>query len=348
MPKPRFSIVIPVYNREKRIETAIKCVLQQDFSSWEMILVDDGSTDGTASICRKHAEQDCRIRYVCQPNRGVSAARNVGIGCAQGEYILFLDSDDRISQEALEILNSCLNENPNIDIVCYGTESIAEKWTKEFGKNGKRIEVEEIRRAYLPTHISIYPRDKCFLLNYIWNKCYRSGFLRKNELLFDEQRRTWEDGIFVVNCLDKAKSIQVIPNILHFGCDDPNVEHLSSKVYKEQLRIYIQDETEFKRRFEDEYDFLNEYYCHSNFRVLNRLFASYVAVFKTAAKEMIEEALQEQIVAFWCEHVRPENDFEMRILNAMKCRNAGNIYAMYSTSFIRRIMRKLSNVLIRR
>lgn len=97
MYNPKISIIIPVYNRQKTIGYCIESVLAQEYGNWELLLVDDGSTDRTAEICKQYGEQDQRIHYLRQANSGVSVARNNGIDHATGEWVTFVDSDDAIT-----------------------------------------------------------------------------------------------------------------------------------------------------------------------------------------------------------------------------------------------------------
>lgn len=105
------SIIIPVYNTEQYIEKCIESVLNQTYSDYELICIDDGSTDGTSAILDKYAEQYGCIRVIHQKNAGISAARNVGLDICRGEYIVFLDSDDFMHPRMLEILYHELKEN---------------------------------------------------------------------------------------------------------------------------------------------------------------------------------------------------------------------------------------------
>ena len=95
---PCISVIVPVYNTE-----CVNSILNQTFSNLELILIDDGSTDNCGAICDEYAKQDIRVRVFHQENRGVSSARNVGLDNALGEYITFVDSDDYIVNNALEI-----------------------------------------------------------------------------------------------------------------------------------------------------------------------------------------------------------------------------------------------------
>ena len=108
---PRVSIIMPAYNASVFLERAVGSVVSQTFSDWELIIIDDGSTDGTAKHADDLAASDGRIQVIHQKNSGVSSARNKGIGSASGEFIAFLDADDAYEPEFLEALLGVLNEN---------------------------------------------------------------------------------------------------------------------------------------------------------------------------------------------------------------------------------------------
>ena len=104
MSKPLLSIIVPVYNVEKYIERCIKSILNQSFTNFELILVDDGSPDNCGKICDEYKKKDSRIKVIHKKNGGLSDARNAGIERAKGEYIAFVDSDDFINKYMYEIL----------------------------------------------------------------------------------------------------------------------------------------------------------------------------------------------------------------------------------------------------
>lgn len=110
------SIIVPVYNVEKYLESCISSVLDQSYIDWELILIDDGSLDKSPEICDKYAQSDKRIKVVHKTNEGASVARNIGLDIASGEYITFLDSDDCLHKDYLRKMLDCLLEN-NADIV---------------------------------------------------------------------------------------------------------------------------------------------------------------------------------------------------------------------------------------
>ena len=111
----QFSIIIPVYNTEKYLRECLDSVLAQTIGDWEAICVDDGSTDGSAAILDEYAAKDARFRVIHQANAGVSAARNAALGAAKGEFFLFLDGDDLLRNDALEMFAFYFKGNPSLD-----------------------------------------------------------------------------------------------------------------------------------------------------------------------------------------------------------------------------------------
>lgn len=113
-----FSVILPVFNGEKFIDSAIACVLSQTVSDWELIVINDGSTDGTSDVLEKYRGSD-KIHIINQKNQGVSAARNVGIDCAKGSHIAFLDADDLWYENHLEVMQKLIRKYPTAGL--YGT-----------------------------------------------------------------------------------------------------------------------------------------------------------------------------------------------------------------------------------
>ncbi len=109
--KPIVSVITPVYNSVSSLTKAIESVIEQTFPDWELILVDDGSSDGSETVCDRFAVSDPRIRVIHQENQGLSVARNTGLSAAAGDYLQFLDSDDWLSADALEVLTRTVSES---------------------------------------------------------------------------------------------------------------------------------------------------------------------------------------------------------------------------------------------
>lgn len=120
----KYSVIIPVYNSEKYLDKCLDSILNQGYEDFEIIVVNDGSTDSSDSIIKNYLEKDSRIKYFCKENEGVSAARNFGMKMASGEYILFVDSDDELFECCLEHINAYIDNG--YDIVVYPFEIIDE------------------------------------------------------------------------------------------------------------------------------------------------------------------------------------------------------------------------------
>lgn len=115
----KLSIIIPVYRTQDTLERCLESILQQSFTDYEMILVDDGSDDGSPQLCDEYARKDARIRVIHKENGGLSDARNAGIRKARGEYITFVDSDDAIQNYTLQALMDEINKYPETDVLEY-------------------------------------------------------------------------------------------------------------------------------------------------------------------------------------------------------------------------------------
>lgn len=187
------SIIMPAYNAGNYIEASIKSVIEQSYSSWELIVVNDGSTDETAALLGKFT--DTRIKRIDQSNRGVSAARNAALDIAQGEFITLLDADDKLPPESLELRLRYLLENPAVDIV----DGILVFMDNEL--------VNEFKR-HVPSYTgSLFERllrldSKVFCLPMFM---FRSRLLKG--LRFDESMTHSEDLMFYIS-LSSEQSVQ--------------------------------------------------------------------------------------------------------------------------------------------
>ena len=116
--EPLISVIVPIYNAEQYIDRCIKSILKQTYSNLEVLLIDDGSSDGSSSICKQYELSDNRVHYYHQHNSGVSAARNKGLDIAKGEYIGFCDADDWIESDMYEVLYSMINSSQSDIAIC--------------------------------------------------------------------------------------------------------------------------------------------------------------------------------------------------------------------------------------
>lgn len=206
---PKISIILPVYNSEMFVTKAIQSVLSQTLKDFELIIIDDGSTDQSYSICSQMAQIDSRIRLYRQKNGGICEARNFGLSKAQGEYISFLDHDDIILPYLLE-------ENYNLaikykaDIIKFGREYI-------YIKDSQIISTSIIKRHFivLRNNLSIKRILKLRFNNtfdLVWDGLYKREVISKNEIKFDPIFKSGgEDIDFCSKFISKANTLIINP-----------------------------------------------------------------------------------------------------------------------------------------
>jgi glycosyltransferase involved in cell wall biosynthesis len=198
MDKVKISIIIPVYNAEEYLDRCLHSVLDQEYPSYEVILVDDGSTDSSGLICDRYSSTDPRFVTLHQPNKGVSAARNAGLDIARGEYVMFLDSDDALLPYALDTLIENLADE-DVVIGGYGTfiENLPRKETKP-----------EATKSYKGNAYNYFFQENilpnCELLDAPWAKLFKMKAV--GDTRFDESLSYAEDKLFVFEVLSKSSS----------------------------------------------------------------------------------------------------------------------------------------------
>lgn len=196
------SIIVPVYNTEQYLPRCIDSILNQSFTDFELLLIDDGSTDGSGRICDSYGERDNRIRVFHKENGGVSSARNVGLDNANGEWIYFVDSDDEVMEKGLQTLIDCISSE--VDIVLGGFVEVGEDG------NSSSIEKKELRLLSKRQSIitSYYGYDLYYkYLGYLWIRLLRNNVIQENGLRFDTSIAIKEDTLFLVQYVCKSNGI---------------------------------------------------------------------------------------------------------------------------------------------
>lgn len=228
-----FSVIIPVYNVAKYLPRGFNSLKSQTFTDFEIIFVDDGSTDSSGEICDNIAASNPHITVIHKKNEGSGPARNTGMEAAQGQYLLFFDIDDLLKPSALERLHQELVEEAT-DILVFGYEELNPilklKSEYRFPELSCHDNVE-IRAVY-PEYLSGIKFNNGF----VWNKVYRREFVKENGLRF-EPLRIQQDEVFNLAIYPKASSLRTIPDILYtyFIYDSGNTR---SRYIPERLDIY--------------------------------------------------------------------------------------------------------------
>ena len=203
------SVIVPIYNAENFIEECAKSILGQTFKNLELILVDDGSTDGSLEKCQYWAQREERISVIHQENQGAGGARNKGIDNAKGRYIYFFDIDDEISNELIE-LNVQIMESYKVDFVLFGYRSVETAYKSET--------VVSFQDSIIRSNTDL--RDKyieLFILKmngFPWNKFYRKSFLDRYNIRFENQR-IQQDEVFNLKVYHYLDNAYVSSNVLY-------------------------------------------------------------------------------------------------------------------------------------
>lgn len=201
------TIIIPIYNAEQYLYECLESVLNQTYTEWECILINDGSSDNSEKICQHFINKDNRFIYYHQENQGVSLTRNRGIKEAKGEYIYFLDADDYISNNCIELLmKECLKYN-NPDIICAQVQTLGiTKIHYPFASEKKHIQGSlSIQKSYYNHEWNEMP----------WNKLIRREFIIKNQIYFYSHIRH-EDTLWSFITALYAESLLLIPIPTYF------------------------------------------------------------------------------------------------------------------------------------
>lgn len=191
------SVIIPVYNLEECLGATVESVMAQTHARLEIILVDDGSTDGSLEIMRGYAERDGRIKVVTKQNGGVSSARNAGLDVATGEYIGFIDGDDTVAADTYEyLLGTAVRYSA--DVVQCGVM-----------KDGEPVCAPTAELVIRDRHALAYRGIDKLLAGGVWCKLYRAELVRN--IRFDESFPIGEDLFYTLHALDKARCTVFLP-----------------------------------------------------------------------------------------------------------------------------------------
>lgn len=201
MGQPVVSVVIPVYNGEKAIQACLQSVTAQQGVDMEIIVVDDGSTDGTWALLEQLAQEDGRIQPIHQENGGVSAARNRGLEACRGEFIRFVDADDVLPEGSMQALLEKAQQNGS-DLVIAGYNDVVGTMRSPrcMRKCEDTMPCDEMLRHF-------NPRSNSFYYGVLWNKLFRRSIIEENQVRFISGLHWGEDFAFVCRYLVKAQRV---------------------------------------------------------------------------------------------------------------------------------------------
>ena len=220
---PLITIILPVYNAKQTISRVVESILNQRFGDFELLAVDDGSTDGSGRILEQYATKDNRIRVLHKENGGANSARNLALQYVQGEYVTFCDADDWVEDDWLLAFVDNLQDN---DVVVQG-------WTYV-------TEIDRLPQFYeekpetLAEAADVMSRHESF--GFLWNKCFRAGIIANNKLRFDERFRFLEDEEFICRYWTHVQKVAFSPAVsYHYLMPDFNKKYIGV----DNFQLYI-------------------------------------------------------------------------------------------------------------
>lgn len=228
---PKVSIIVPIYNSELHLSRCINSILAQTYTNFELILINDGSSDSSGKLCNDYATKDSRIIVIHKENEGTSSARNKGLEIAKGEYITFIDSDDTISTDYLSTFTY------SYDFEIAGLETIGNNKAIYVPMSAETLSDDtKIADWFIKDFDAMY-------LTTICSKIFRTDIIQRQSLKFFTTLKRGEDTIFVYNYLAYCNSIKLISSVVYqYNFDATSIDekyslsakecinHISSKV----------------------------------------------------------------------------------------------------------------------
>ena len=300
------SVVVPVYNCEDTLKLTVDRLVNQTYKDIEIILVDDGSKDGSGDLCDHYERSDSRVRVIHQDNKGAAAARNTGIRAAKGKYISFIDAGDYVELNLYESLLPYVNEDIDFIDFPFYTENRNGRFPSinKVEKN-KIFGREFIEREMMPCLLNVEDNP---IINdppicFVWKYLLKKTIIDENGIQFDERRRKWEDKGFIVKYVDCCDTIIFYDKPLYtYSCLGVG-DHLSSSYFRELALLIIEQREEYINKYGKRYQFETDYYMNNSLSTIMARIEEIVAnETEENAKELINEIYSKafvQKVAQW-------------------------------------------------
>lgn len=253
MLEKRISIIVPIYNTAQYLPRCVGSIREQTYPNLEIILVDDGSTDGSGEVCRRLACDDARITVISQENQGNNAARKSGVRASTGDYIMFVDSDDWIGAELVEILYMQAEES-GADMVISNALMLYADGTRRERKNLVAAGVYDNAKEIVKTHF-YYGRNTDYgVLPFVYSKLYERDLIIGAMEQIDDRIRFAEDLAIVWTCLMQDIRVAFVDTMQYFYCmRDDSLMHSQDSLHLAKMNYFYEY---MHRLFENEEDIL--------------------------------------------------------------------------------------------
>ena len=245
MNQPLVSFIVPVYNAEIYLGPCLESLRSQTWPDLEIILVNDGSTDGSGQLCAAAARVDGRIRFLDRPNGGVSAARNAALAAAKGDYLQFSDSDDLLTPDATETLVRAAQVTGADLVISHFFRVDGEKQAQRGHIKGERL----LTRQEFAQEMVKAPAN--YYYGALWNKLYRRSIVEKQGLRFEEGVSWSEDFLFNLEYLRHVRLVAAVPKPLYYYHKRPGSLITSQATLRKVIRMKRDTFDYYKNLYQD-------------------------------------------------------------------------------------------------
>lgn len=298
-----FSVIIPVYNVKDYLNACIESVISQSYRDFELILIDDGSSDGSEKICDEYKQKYENVTVIHKKNAGQSSARNIGVDISHGKYFIFVDSDDYIADNTLKMFYDKISQNGQLDVILSECMFNVEP-------DGKEIDIQ--RHLNSAECEGLNGHQAVIRMGMEWSpcgKCYRTEYWRKHEFRFIEGRIS-EDFQLIDRVTIDAEKVAMVPGHYFYRWKIPSsTMHINyTKLVKDTIFV-IEDWEKYllERKFE------NELYQVIQKRLANMLEHTVMGNVYYAEKDQIQGLIGE--IAGCCEIIRYDSSIEGRLIS---------------------------------
>lgn len=344
----KFSIIVPIFNSEKYLEKCIKSILNQTYKNFELILVNDGSKDGSLEICNKYLLKDSRVRVIDKDNEGSISSRNRGVIESKSEYVTFIDSDDWIAENTLEIVNKHIEESDS-DVAIFNMYKVIDKFgvikkcgNKEYFNKYSIVEGDEIRKSLVSAyfHGHPFPSNMCA-------KVYKRKFLIGSGKYLKNIKFLGDDLFYNLEVLLKVEKITMINRALYYYRCGGGTSKYMPYLFNDMIE-----------GFKVQKKVIEEYYNDTYEKRYNGATAMLLNTFKVCISNLFLsdyncEKIREKIAYFLnCNEIieaskneRKRNYFEDKFLKSILNKDTNYFYnmgeEMYKSNKINRIIKKV-------
>lgn len=240
------SIIIPVYNAEKYLRECLDSVLAQNYKNFELLLINDGSTDNSGKICDHYAQKDARVKVFHKENGGVSAARNLGLDKATGEWVCFVDSDDYLDRYYIKALLESVKDDDQIDLAIQGL--------KRINTNGETVVTFSNLTVKADDYKTLFEKIEIIKYGYPFSKFYRKNLIVQHRIQFPENYSFAEDLSFLLCYISFSKKIRFDDIANYNYTSNENSLSRTFKSPEEYWNRYTDYKYLLKRRFSTIFD----------------------------------------------------------------------------------------------